>query len=154
MRLVASILNVEGLFCEPTSPKAVRGLSGPSHNILGHKLGADNVSCCTERGRKDPKSAFVPVAAVGTAPFGNHLRKEMANGWILNRVGREQAVGPRLEAIFKLLQGTHMVFQNEIHHYTHVYTHVLVSQKLKQTIKETMKENEKVYRKFQLIDKY
>lgn len=27
--------NVDGLSCEPASPKAVRGLSGPSRNSLG-----------------------------------------------------------------------------------------------------------------------
>ena len=51
------------LFCESAFPKAVRGLSGPFYNN-GGKMGADNVFCCTEPPRKDPKSAFVVVTAV------------------------------------------------------------------------------------------
>ena len=81
-------------FCEPASPKVVRGLSGPSHNNLGHSKGRTTYSVA-----QNAVQCFVPVAAVGTAPFGNHLRKKMANGWILNRVGRERAVGPRLAII-------------------------------------------------------
>ena len=34
-KVCSDISNVDNLFCEPASPKAVRGLSGPSRNSLG-----------------------------------------------------------------------------------------------------------------------
>ena len=71
MRFVSDISNVDNLFCEPASPKAVRGLSGPSRNSLGAYKGRTTRNpLCKELNT----GRFVFVAAVGTASFGNHLR--------------------------------------------------------------------------------
>ena len=57
-------------------------------------MGADNVSYCTERGRKDPKSALVPVASVRSAPFSSQIWKEMAvTGGFLAYSAETKAVG-------------------------------------------------------------
>ena len=68
-------------------------------------MGADNVSCCTEPPRKDPKSAFVVVKS---APFSSHIREDMAvtGGGFLAYTAESKAVGPTsfeaTSAIFKL----------------------------------------------------
>ena len=61
--------NVDGLSCEPASPKAVRGLSGPSRYNLGTLMGeqleilyAKNLIQVCIRCRR------------GTASFGNQIR--------------------------------------------------------------------------------
>ena len=77
-------------------------------------MGADDVFCCTEPPRKDPKSAFAVVAAVNhynivvkAAPFSSQIRKEMAvTGGFLAYSAESKAVGPSLVVIVKLLPGT------------------------------------------------
>ena len=70
-------------------------------------MGADNVSCCTERRQKDPKSAFAHVAAVSTAPFSSQIRMKMAEtGGFLAYSAESKAIGPRLAVLFHLRQGT------------------------------------------------
>ena len=45
-------------------------------------MDAENVFCCTEPPRKDPKSAFVVVAAVVSAQFSSQINP-------LRRAGRD-----------------------------------------------------------------
>ena len=60
----------------------------------------NNVFCCTEPPRIDPKSAFVVVTAVRSAPFCSQTRKEMAvTGGFLAYTAESKAVGLRLEVI-------------------------------------------------------
>jgi hypothetical protein len=58
-------------------------------------MSADDVFCCTEPPRKDPKSAFAVVAAVCTAPFSGHIREDMAViGGFYSYAEESVAVGP------------------------------------------------------------
>ena len=71
-------------------------------------MGADNVFCCTEPPRKDPKSAFVVVAAVESAPnkFKRNLRSDGRNRWILVLCGRERSSWSRWNAHFFVQSST------------------------------------------------